>query len=181
MFNKGDILKVNRGLYYHFGVYAGNGRVIHFSAPKGDEINPLTANICEVSLDDFANGDSPEVDNSYEPAFGPEEIVERARKMIDTQLGRYDLLTNNCEHFANWCKTGYTKCQQTGIVDEVRQKIFKEIQSNPIFKEIQSNPMFEEEVTHELGGQKCYDDILAGKGQRRGVDGKLMDIILKSL
>ncbi len=166
MFNKGDVLKVNRGLYFHFGVYAGEGRVIHFSAPKGEkETNPLTANIYEVSLDDFAKGDTPEIDNSYDPAFSPDEIVERARKMIGTQLGRYNLVGNNCEHFANWCKTGYTKSQQSEYAGERMQKQApKTGKALSLFEDIRSDI-----------GQKCYDDILSGKGQKRGFVGKLID------
>ena len=32
----GDILYINRGLYKHYGIYAGNSIVIHYAAPDGD-------------------------------------------------------------------------------------------------------------------------------------------------
>jgi hypothetical protein len=32
----GDILAVSRGLYYHYGVYAGRNRVIHYASKTGD-------------------------------------------------------------------------------------------------------------------------------------------------
>ena len=42
--------------------------------------------------------------------YTPEETVIRARERIgETQ---YSLWTNNCEHFANWCKTGISESHQ---------------------------------------------------------------------
>jgi hypothetical protein len=34
----------------------------------------------------------------------PEEVVQRALSKLGEE--EYDLFTNNCEHFAIWCKTG---------------------------------------------------------------------------
>lgn len=42
--------------------------------------------------------------------FSPEETVERAYQCIDEK--GYNLLDNNCEHFAIWCKTGEKDCIQ---------------------------------------------------------------------
>jgi len=44
-------------------------------------------------------------------SYPNEETLRRAR----TRLGetRYNLITNNCEHFATWCKTGREDSQQT--------------------------------------------------------------------
>lgn len=168
MYNKGDVLKVNRGIYFHYGVYAGEDRVVHFSAPKGEnETNPLTANICEVSLEDFAKGGEPEVDTNFEPAYEPDEIVERARLMIGTQLGRYNLVGNNCEHFANWCKTGNTKSSQSKAVGEVLRNLSETAgKLVSAFEEIRSD-----------SGQKCYDSILAGTGPKLGNVGKIVKAI----
>ena len=42
--------------------------------------------------------------------YTPEETVIRARERIgETQ---YSLWTNNCEHFAIWCKTGISESHQ---------------------------------------------------------------------
>lgn len=159
--HSGDIIRVCRGIYYHYGVYVGGRRVVHFSAPKGiHEMDPLMADIREVSLSDFSKGETITVDNRYEAKFPSTEIVDRARKMIGTQLGRYDLYGNNCEHFANWCKTGDTKSHQSKVVSS----IIKEFSSTlggvaNAFEEIRSDM-----------GRRCYDDILAGKGDARRLD-----------
>ncbi len=42
--------------------------------------------------------------------YSPEETVQRARSRLG-QTG-YDLVKNNCEHFAIWCKTGIHESHQ---------------------------------------------------------------------
>lgn len=113
---KGDIIKSFRGLYWHFGVYAGNREVIHFSSGSGGEMNPLTADIICSSLDDFTQGDYTVVDSKERRKFTREEVVDRARRMLGRQLGSYDPITNNCEHFANWCKSGRAVSHQAEII-----------------------------------------------------------------
>jgi hypothetical protein len=109
----GDILKVNRGLYKHFGIYAGNSKVIHYAASNRDF--GLDANVHETSLKNFECGETAQVvhllgnDKSIK-IYSPEETVKRAQSRIGEK--RYNLLFNNCEHFALWCKTGITKSKQ---------------------------------------------------------------------
>lgn len=42
--------------------------------------------------------------------YTPEETIERAKSRIGEH--KYNLLLNNCEHFAVWCKTGVSDCKQ---------------------------------------------------------------------
>jgi hypothetical protein len=42
--------------------------------------------------------------------YSPAETVERAKSRIGEN--RYNLVTNNCEHFAIWCKTGVSESHQ---------------------------------------------------------------------
>ncbi len=42
--------------------------------------------------------------------YSPEETVQRARSKIGER--QYNLLFNNCEHFAVWCKTGLSESRQ---------------------------------------------------------------------
>eukprot|EP00735_Rhodelphis_limneticus_P006799 TRINITY_DN19240_c0_g1::TRINITY_DN19240_c0_g1_i1::g.15788::m.15788 TRINITY_DN19240_c0_g1::TRINITY_DN19240_c0_g1_i1::g.15788 ORF type:complete len:301 (-),score=6.76,LRAT/PF04970.8/1e-21,NLPC_P60/PF00877.14/0.067,Peptidase_C97/PF05903.9/0.48 TRINITY_DN19240_c0_g1_i1:340-1242(-) len=44
--------------------------------------------------------------------YPPTLVVARARCKLHTDFGGYDLLKNNCEHFATWCKTGRAVCPQ---------------------------------------------------------------------
>lgn len=43
--------------------------------------------------------------------FSPEETVMRARSKLGER--GYNLLLNNCEHFALWCKTGIAQSAQS--------------------------------------------------------------------
>lgn len=105
-FQPGDVLSADRGFYKHYGIYVGNGDVVHFSAGNEGEISAKNAMIRKDSLDYFANGSSVCVDNKEQANFDRREIVNRANKMVGTMKGAYNLVSNNCEHFANWCKSG---------------------------------------------------------------------------
>ena len=133
MANKGDIVYVKRRGYRHFGIYTGNQQVIHYYKER----NPLLCDgiISETSLNEFMSGsDTLYVLNGIGPAaknnlfdwiikrvfggeinpFPPQETIERARSKLGEQ--GYNLLLNNCEHFAFWCKTGVAKSTQ---VDDI--------------------------------------------------------------
>jgi hypothetical protein len=108
--NTGDILCVNRGLYKHYGIYAGNSTVIHYTAPDGDF--GIDASIHKTALKEFEDGGVAQVVKLHGTGkqFSPEETVRRAISRIGEK--KYNLLFNNCEHFALWCKTGMNKsCQ----------------------------------------------------------------------
>ena len=94
----GAHLKSARRGYSHHGVYVGHGRVVHYSGLSGAwQCGPVE----EVSLLRFANGHEVKIVDHVDPPYSPEEVVRRAR----SRLGEndYRLLTNNCEHFCNWC------------------------------------------------------------------------------
>lgn len=42
--------------------------------------------------------------------FSDKETVERAMSRLGED--KYNLVTNNCEHFAIWCKTGLSESMQ---------------------------------------------------------------------
>lgn len=110
----GDILGVNRGLYWHYGIYAGKGSVIHYVAQKGDFGNYIS--VQKTSFKKFRKRSScyvcrlPKSFTGTYQVFSPEETLERA----ESRLGEteYDLFSNNCEHFVLWCKTGYGESGQ---------------------------------------------------------------------
>jgi len=103
----GSHLTTSRRGYTHHGVYAGRGRVVHYSGLSGFwQCGPVE----EVSLSRFAGGRGVSVIVHPNSQFSPEEIVRRAR----SRLGEddYRLLTNNCEHFCNWCLRGVNHSAQ---------------------------------------------------------------------
>lgn len=106
---RGDQIYVMRPLmnmeggYEHHGIDCGDGTVIHYY--KGGEV----ATIARTSLETFARG-NPVYVKSQPVAYVPDVVIERAEGRLGEQ--QYHLLTNNCEHFANWCKTGRNTSQQ---------------------------------------------------------------------
>jgi Lecithin retinol acyltransferase len=90
------------GVYEHHGIDCGDGTVIHYR--KIDE-----ATIAQTSLSEFAMGNRIFV-KRFPVSFIPDVVVERAESRLGEQ--QYNLLSNNCEHFATWCSTGYSQCQQ---------------------------------------------------------------------
>lgn len=141
---KGDVIGVHRigGVYDHYGIYTGRGKVIHFSNEGSDFGGDIR--VRRATLSQFKNGASNVFVVDFEAyrdyvenpgwldllleegiagialrelfgnkkitLYSPEETVERA----ESQLGRegYNLVFNNCEHFAVWCKTGVKESSQ---------------------------------------------------------------------
>ena len=135
---KGDVIGVHRGVYDHYGIYTGNNEVIHFSNEGSD----FGSDICvrRATLAQFKNGadnvfvvdfeayrdyvENPELfdfEGLFKLAFddlfdnkitiySPEETVKRAESQLGK--GKYNLVFNNCEHFAVWCKTGKRESSQ---------------------------------------------------------------------
>jgi len=50
------------------------------------------------------------VKSDAEPLFSAKEVVRRARSRLGED--RYRLLTNNCEHFCEWCLHGQDRSYQ---------------------------------------------------------------------
>ncbi|MGD1861319.1 MAG: lecithin retinol acyltransferase family protein [Leptolyngbyaceae cyanobacterium] len=91
------------GVYEHYGIDCGDESIIHYY--KGGDVPTITRTPREL----FARGGRIFI-KPRSPAFLPDIVVHRAESRLGEQ--RYDLLTNNCEHFANWCKTGRSDCEQ---------------------------------------------------------------------
>lgn len=84
--------------YTHHGIYVGQGRVVQYAGlARGLRTGPVE----EVSLEQFADGHALRIRGEASPCFDGAEVVRRARCRIGEN--RYHLLTNNCEHFCEWC------------------------------------------------------------------------------
>jgi len=97
-----DHLEVSRqhGLFNHHGIDLGDGTIAHFL--EGREI-------IRSSIEEFAKG-SQFIVVSHKNSSSKRITLTRAMSRIGEK--NYNLLFNNCEHFANWCKTGYHKSPQ---------------------------------------------------------------------
>jgi hypothetical protein len=90
------------GLFKHHGIDLGDGTVAHYL--EGREI------LRSPRLE-FSRG-QPITAVPYAPADCSPTGVTLRRAMGRLGEQRYNLLFNNCEHFAHWCKTGRHRSSQ---------------------------------------------------------------------
>ncbi|MCL2044175.1 MAG: lecithin retinol acyltransferase family protein [Treponema sp.] len=108
--------------YRHYGVYTGNGTVIHYAPLEGNEISFENGIIHETTLEKFLGDRALKIDKNAEKMFSDEDIVLRARSRLGEK--EYDLLKNNCEHFARWSVTGNSVSYQ---VENLPQRLSEAI------------------------------------------------------
>ena len=112
----GDMIRVGLGEIYHVGIYVSDDEIIQFGlAPsmrallRDSEIEVLSSDI-----DTFLAGGFLEVaefdKKEKKKHRSPKEVVAYARSKIGTR--GYNILYNNCEHFATACITGVATCSQ---------------------------------------------------------------------
>ena len=90
------------GLFNHHGIDLGDGTVAHYL--EGREI-------LRSPLQEFSRGQPISTVSYPEGDCSPAGItLRRAMGRLGEQ--RYNLLFNNCEHFAHWCKTGRHRSSQ---------------------------------------------------------------------
>ena len=106
---RGDQIYVYRNLanfdsvYQHHGIDCGDGTVIHYRKPS--EIVERT------SFATFSRGNKVSLKQySQGFCFVADIVVARAENRLGE--AKYSFLFNNCEHFANWCKTGISYSKQ---------------------------------------------------------------------
>lgn len=96
----GSHLVSPRKFYAHHGIYLGRGDVAHYSGFSSS----LKPGLIEVTdLESFANG-KPVWLIRESCEYSNDEIVSRARSRMGES--QYRILSNNCEHFCNWCISG---------------------------------------------------------------------------
>ena len=107
-----DHLQVPRrhGLFNHHGIDLGDGTVAHYL--EGREI-------LRSPISEFSQGEVVSVLN-HANASPAGVTLRRAMGRLGEQ--NYNLLFNNCEHFATWCKTGRHRSGQVdSVIDRARQ------------------------------------------------------------
>jgi hypothetical protein len=106
---RGDHIRAGRPWNpHHDGIYLGDGLVIHLTGGTPDG-GKAAASVQIDSLARFAAG-RPVTVRRYSGTHDPEEIVTRAISRLGE--GNYDLISNNCQHFARWCATGDHESEQ---------------------------------------------------------------------
>ena len=95
--HKGELYACYFGAAFHLGVYIGNNEVVHY---RDDSI------VHRTSWEEFLRGREPQ------HWVYPDIVPVSTATVIETALSKvgpgkkYNVITNNCEHFAIYCKTG---------------------------------------------------------------------------
>ena len=103
----GDHLISPRPGFMHHGIYVGRGRVLHYG---GNSTPGVRAKIEEVTLARFASDTGFAIVAYKDRRFPRPECVRRAY----TRFGEdhYCVVSNNCQHFVEWCIVGVHKSGQ---------------------------------------------------------------------
>lgn len=119
----GDMIRVKSGSIYHYGVFVSEEEVLQFGlAPASrPQLRDCDVSVCSSNVDAFLCGGDLEVGaldkKEQEKRRAPYETVRIARKRLGEK--GYNILYNNCEHFAYECLFGEHYCSQTERVREL--------------------------------------------------------------
>lgn len=121
----GDMVRTNMGSYYHYAIFIGDEKLIQFGKPQISN-NPDNVVVEETSVVDFLGDRFMEVAvfnaKEQKQKNKPEEIVKTAKNCLGEK--GYNILTNNCEHFANRCVFNSSLSSQ---IDQVRKEIINKL------------------------------------------------------
>lgn len=107
--------------FQHHGIDVGDGTVVHFGDGSGGIAGPggnfSDFEVCRVSLADVDRGGRDQIHVvQYAKRLPPEKTVARAIELVGRR--GYDLLFDNCEHFAVWCACGVSSSRQVHVACE---------------------------------------------------------------
>ena len=104
----GDHIYVRRraALYSHHGIYAGDGKVFHYTGAEKEKKDPL---VRITTIGDFLKGGKLRR-RDYKRRLSRSETLKIAKDHLSSN--GYSLAFNNCEHFACYCATGNKKSRQ---------------------------------------------------------------------
>ncbi|KAG9475514.1 phospholipase A and acyltransferase 3-like [Eleutherodactylus coqui] len=114
----GDLIEFIRPLYQHWGVYVGDGYVVHLTDQEG--ISSLSsafggsAVVRKDRLENVANGCNYRVNNKYDKKREPnppQKVVRAALELVGERMP-YSVTSANCEHFATELRYGERYCDQ---------------------------------------------------------------------
>ena len=119
--SRGDIIRIKAGNIYHYGVYVSDTEVIQFGvAPnrRGAAMTDSQVEVLSTDIEAFLNGEFLEVGVLDRKELKSRVPVEKTVEMARGRIGErgYNILYNNCEHFATECVLGERKCDQADSV-----------------------------------------------------------------
>lgn len=125
----GMVIGVKRIPYKHYGIYAGKFEGMHYIIHYADnKVNGGKGKIELILFHEFQNDDPCWIESYNGQIEYTDVVLEQSLARAVSRLNeqKYNLLTNNCEHFATWCVTGISQSPQiaeivAGLIIEPKQ------------------------------------------------------------
>ena len=127
----GAHIRVKTGSFYHHGIFIGNGEVVQFGLPLDVYRDPSEIRILRSPIQDFCPSETSFIEvyrfskKELKQKQSDEEIVRTALAHVGE--GGYNIFTNNCEHFANFCVFGKKVSAQ---IDDVCRNVSEMLKKN---------------------------------------------------
>lgn len=110
-----------RKFFIHHGIHLGNGRIAHYGGCSG----PFNTSSIEITdLEHFGKGNAIWILQD-QSEYSSDEVVVRARSRIGEC--HYSVLSNNCEHFCNWCIRGKSYSVQVNALFHSPRRFFSTV------------------------------------------------------
>lgn len=110
--------------YDHHGIFIGHKEgIIDFNGHTDPQIR-------FIDILDFGGGKTNYFKKfCYEngQCLPPTSVIANAKKLLNdpTEWNKFDKISNNCEHFATFCKTGKATSDQTKRIEKVKEIVKK--------------------------------------------------------
>ncbi|KAE8607235.1 hypothetical protein XENTR_v10011090 [Xenopus tropicalis] len=108
----GDLIEFIRPFYQHWGIYVGDGYVVHLTDQEGwSSLSSAlggTAVVRKDLLENVSDGCAYRVNNKYDlkvQPYPPEKVVQAALEQVGQTLS-YSVTSANCEHFVTALRYG---------------------------------------------------------------------------
>ena len=133
---KGDVIRVRfpsdkiaGGAFYHYAVYTGNGRIVHYNPIKRDKGKKVEqtghVGVAEIHLKDLQNtGRYKWEKTGVKSKYSPAQLQRRIAKVKDKKI-KFNLMINNCEHFAHLLTQGKAYSSQTDAAEGMAKQTIK--------------------------------------------------------
>ncbi|KAI5105336.1 retinoic acid receptor responder protein 3, partial [Silurus meridionalis] len=119
----GDLIEIYRGTYQHWGIYVGNGYIIHLAPPSEHAqagAYSMMSVLCDKALvkkellEVVAGDDKYIINNLLDDEYEPRpvyDILQEAKSLLGEQQN-YCVFRDNCEHFVTNLRYGKPESRQ---------------------------------------------------------------------
>lgn len=123
--HKGAHIRVRMSDFYHHGIYIGDDEVVQFGLPSDVYSDASKIRVMRSPLKDFCGTASFFEVYCYSKKEkklkrADDDIVKTALSKVGE--GNYNIINNNCEHFASFCVFGKSSSPQ---IDQIYSDVAK--------------------------------------------------------